>query len=237
MGKMRSETVVTTILLQSPELFLERNHLYTSKTKLRADNTLPASIIKIKEDLKMKHLIRLILLLSTITTFAKTKSSLVLFACQQYYGPNSELFNRVIILEQTSVKAIKDISKIVDGSALINPKGEFRTRQTAFRMRIYNEVSLISNEKTKKEIIEELLKKPASPDVNGELMDFIGSGSRTSSIFVFHPTPYDFKSLSIDLRDLSSGWTKTTITTSDRDIMYDDSFYQCEKPVLIPIKE
>ena len=143
----------------------------------------------------------------------------------------------MIILEQTSVKAVKDTSDIIDGSAMTDPQWGFRTRQTTFRMRIYNGVSLVSDEKTKEEIIEELLKKPASRDIDGDLMDFTGSGSRTSSTFVFRPKPYDFKSLSVDLRDLSGGWTKTTITNSDENITYEDGFYQCEKPVFIPIKE
>ena len=180
----------------------------------------------------MKHLITFIFLLSTVTAFAETKNNLVRFVCQQYNdAAGTELFDRVVIAEQISVEAIKkSLVDTVDGSEMTDyQEGDIYTQQTAFRMRIYNGTSLVSGEKTKKEIIEELLKKPASPDVDGELMDFTGTGYRMDSTFYFNSTnPYN-KSLSVNLKE-NKGRVKTNNGAMR---MIEDGPYHCEEPVLI----
>ena len=179
----------------------------------------------------MKHFISLILLLSTTKAFTADTDTLVRFVCHR--GEDRGFINTVVIVEQTSVKAI-EYNENVDGSAMIDSDGEIYTKDTPFRMRIYNDVSLVSDKKTKEEIIEELFKQSASRDLNGELMDFTGKGGRFKSEFIFSSeNPYD-KSFLIDLNDP----TYVQMSTSGgAGIMLEDGPYQCEDPVLIPVTE
>ena len=182
----------------------------------------------------MKHLMILILLFSTAKVFAGEGNSLVRFVCQGYSVSDGELFNKVVIVEQTSLKEV-DSSEIVDGSVMIDSKGEYYTGDTEARMRIYNGVSLVSDEKTKEEIINELLKKQASRDIEGTLMDFTGIGGRLTSTFGFDSiTPYEFKGFILDLKDLTYG---RIITNNGAARMHEDGRYRCEEPVLMPVSE
>ena len=182
----------------------------------------------------MKHLIILILLFSTTGAFAED-NNLVRFACQKYSVSNGQLLSTVVIVEQTSVKKFED-TEIINGSDMIkDPLENVYTYDTAFRMRIYNGVSLVSNEKTKGEIIGELLNTRASLDKDGDLMDFTGTGYRDGTWFNFDSlTPYDFKVFYLNLEDLSKGQIRTNSGAIN---MHEDGFYQCEEPVLIPISE
>lgn len=180
----------------------------------------------------MKHLISLILFFSVTNAFTAESNSLLRFTCQKYYISDGELANRVFILEQTSIKQI-DSSQVIDGSDLINPKGKYYTGETEFRMRIYN-ASLISDDQTKEEIIEELLKQEASRDTTNRLLDFKGTGGRLELTIDFgSKDPYN-KSILIDLNDLSEAQMQTNSGATN---MLEDGFYRCEEPVLIPYRD
>ena len=123
-------------------------------------------------------------------TARPTGHSLVRFVCQKYSVLSGERLNRVVVTEQLSVQSI-DGNDTVDGSDLIDIEGELYTEKAPFRMRIYNDVSLVSSEQTKEEIIADLLHKPAGRDVDGDLMDFSGKGRRFKGRFTFSSiTPY-----------------------------------------------
>lgn len=186
----------------------------------------------------MKHLISLILFLSVTNSFA-AENNFLRFVCQKYYALSGEPSNNVVIVEQTSVKRFNSKKNgVVDGSDLINPKGKNYTGQTEFRMRIFNDVSLVSDDKTKEEIIKELLKKQANRDIDGDLMDFKGIGYRLGSGFAFDSkfnsegVPYN-KTLLIKFNDLSDG---EMVTDNAASTMFEDGLYRCEEPVLIPVE-
>ena len=182
----------------------------------------------------MRHFIALILFLSMTSNLAAEGSKLLRFVCQDYtdYSATGKPNNRVAIVEQLSTKSI-DGDEVIDASDLIDPQGRVYTGQTESRMRIYNGVSLISDDRTKEEIIEELLKQEASRDINDVLLDFKGVGSRLQSTFAFEgETPYD-KTLHVRLNDLSEG---SMFTDSAARVMYEDGSYRCEEPVLIPVE-
>ena len=168
----------------------------------------------------MKYLIiSLSLLLFTSQVFSKkmvpTGRHLVRFVCQDYIDSDSE-FNRVLILEQTSSKTLNAgaSSETIEGSVLIDPdSGIYLTDAAPFRMRIYNNASLISSDKTEKQIIEELLVSEAGLDFFGNRpMDYTGRGGRLDGLFSFQSTgPYVFvKGIEIFLRE-KEGYDKQRI--------------------------
>ena len=180
----------------------------------------------------MKRSIVAILLLSTIGTIpVKAQDhSFLRIACQKYYVSDRELSAVVVIVEQLSVERIGG-TDIVDGAALVNPGGKSYTGQAAFRMRIFRSASLMSYGKTREEVVEELLRRPASTDLRGFTMDFSGIGSRLNDTFGFGSTsPYD-KSLTVDLKDL---WNAQLATDNAASTMLEDGFYKCEDPFLMP---
>ena len=154
--------------------------------------------------------------------------SLVRFVCHR--GEDQGYINRVIIVEQTSIKTIENsLADTVDGSEIIDPQVDY-TDQTPFRMRIYDDVSLVSNERTKEEVIEELLGKPAGRDLNGELMDFTGTGYSMNNIFKFNSTtPYE-KSLYVYLKEEFEGEVDTN---NGARMMLEDGPHRCEPPTLV----
>ena len=187
----------------------------------------------------MRHWMGVALLLGAATAVAET--NLAQFVCQRM-NSKGHLLDYVVIVEQTSTKAIDPIDGVspdtVDGSNLIDPDsgttawGEYYSGTTTFRMRFYKGVSLVSADKTKEEIVESLLQQPASAYPNGELMDFTGKGSRFFSGFGFESmTSWGPKSFTLDLDDL--GWGRVG-TANGAVRMLEDGPYRCEEPVLVP---
>ena len=186
----------------------------------------------------MKYFVVSMLFLLMSASLAAEDSGLLRFVCQKYYFSNGRPSDKVAIVEQLSTRRIDSDgveieSEIIDGSDLINSNGKTYSGQTAFRMRIFSGVSLLSNDKTKEEVIEELLEQEASRDIKGRLMDFKGKGGRLRSTFGFETKlPYD-KGLLVDLKDLDNG---TMDTNNAASTMFEDGLYRCEEPVLIPVE-
>ena len=165
--------------------------------------------------------------------------SLARFVCQQYDITTGSFYDRVLIAEQLSVQAITQgtaFTDTIDGSLMIDLEEPY-SGSVAFRMRNYENVSLVSAEKTKDEIIRELLDRSASRATGGSfLMDYTGEGSRLAEEFLFisdsDSEPFIMKSLSIDLTDLR-GSLSTNHGTSR---MLQDGLYRCEPPVLVPVR-
>ena len=178
------------------------------------------------------------LVIAMYAAAAVAVATLVRFVCQNT-DSKGRLLNWVVIAEQTSVEALEGASSdTVDGSSMIDtdPDAEFYTGKTAFRMRIYKDVSLVSDVWTKEDIIAELLEKPAS---RGDrfLMDFPGLGGRFDTGFVFDSqTPY-WKSLSVDLLpDYQEDWLDGRMKTANgAATLVEDGSYNCEEPVLVPV--
>lgn len=141
------------------------------------------------------------LLTATGTITAKVQqtdksSQRVLFVCQAFDRFDYKFRNRVMILEQTSTKTLDTYSNLdqVEGSSIIdlNSKATYMgmTGTAEFRMRFYIG-SLVSENETEEEIIEELLKKPGDFRVakyefqDPAPMDYIGTGNRDGSTFHF----------------------------------------------------
>lgn len=120
----------------------------------------------------------------------------VRFVCQAFDRFDYEFRNRILILEQTSTKVHDTYSNLeqMDGSSIIdlNSKATYMgmTGTAEFRMRFYIG-SLVSENQTEEEIIEELLKKPGDFRVakyefqDPAPMDYIGTGNRDGSTFYF----------------------------------------------------
>ena len=174
----------------------------------------------------MKYLIvSLSLLLFTSQALSKmvpTGNHLVRFICQNDISniPSDILvLDRVVILEQTSSKVPNTDSAMpetIEGSVLIDPNSEvFFTDRAAFRMRIYNNASLVSSEKTEEQIIEELLASKASLDSYDRPMDYTGIGVRMDDLFSFRSTgPYEFlRDTKIFLRE-KEGYVSTNFGAS-----------------------
>lgn len=124
----------------------------------------------------------------------------VRFVCQAFdYVGDHEFRNRVIILEQTSttpLDAYPDLDQ-VDGSIFFDrnwtPPSYMGVSDSAeFRLRVYI-ATLISDDKTEEEIIEELLERPGDYRDSDSWfkvqdpgpMDYIGYGIRIDSTFYF----------------------------------------------------
>ena len=156
--------------------------------------------------------------------------SLARFVCQQF-SANSKLLDRVVIVEQLSVQLIDYPDEPpLDGSDLLDPGGRTYTRQVPARMRIFNDVSLVSDTKPKEEIIDELLRAKASLNSDGDRMDFRGRASRFKSRFSFDAQKPYVKSFFIDLEDPTNIWVNTN---NGAGIMPEDGNYRCEDPVLV----
>ena len=192
----------------------------------------------------MKYLIvSLSLLLFTSQALSKmvpTGNHLVRFICQNDLSniPSSILiFDRVVILEQTSSKVPNTDSaesETIEGSVLIDPNSEvFFTDDAAFRMRIYNNASLVSSEKTEEQIIGELLAGKSSLDSYNRPMDYTGIGGRMDDLFTFRSTgPYEFeRNVDIFLGEKAEGYIDTNLGASN---MSGDGTYNCKEPVLVP---
>lgn len=232
----------------------------------------------------MKHLITLIFLLSATKAFSKdtdsTKNNLVRFVCQKYGEVGKNFFDTVAILEQMSVQgvfrkteedgnSIKSIVQpvTVDGPMIIDADGlsileafdnsdlkMLTTGKVTFRMRIYNNTSLVSSEKTKDQIVDELLRQKASLDSRGQPMDFIAKGhsykwSNSSqfyflfSFFAYSHGDSIYRKFSIDLserRELGyHAKFKAKIDFSEPLDRKENGVYYCEKPVFVskPVME
>lgn len=120
----------------------------------------------------------------------------VRFVCQAFSDTSYEFRNRVMILEQTSTKNLGGYGPDpVDGSSIIDLNSDATymgmTGVAEFRMRIYI-ASLISEEETEEEIIEQLLEKNGDYRVaryefqDSAPMDYFGTGHRDESTFVFY---------------------------------------------------
>ena len=157
--------------------------------------------------------------------------SLVRFVCQQQSIVTShKLLDTVVIAEQLSVEEF-DGDEIIDVADLIDPDGKVYTKRVPFRMRIYNDVSLVHSERSKEEVIDDLLQRSASRDIDGDLMDFTGKGGRFMSEFAFSSiTPYAYKALFVDLDGTSNG---SMSTNNGAFTMHEDGPYRCEPPTLI----
>ena len=170
----------------------------------------------------MRYLIVFVLLFFTNPAFSEWKptgNNLVRFVCQEYSGGKPRNF--VIVVEQLSVDT-------VDGSLHIIPdeiEGGFG-EENRFRMKFYIESSLISSEKTKEEMIRDLLTQPATLDDDGTKMEYEGVGSRWASEFGFVSEDeskifdmHDLRNLEAFLENGSGG-----------------GFFRCEEPELFPEK-
>ena len=172
----------------------------------------------------------------------ESEYQMIRIACQ-HVEANGELIDRVLIIEQLSTEATeKDLYSSApdhfDGVELITPGLSSHmlpqyTYKAPFRMRAYNQVSLVSPTKSRDQIVKGLLQTKASKDLKGFLMDYQGLGYRYQESFIFTSTgPYDFvKEIEIDrLTDLENlkGWMTINLTTG-----YEDGPYVCDKPVLI----
>ena len=80
---------------------------------------------------------------------AATDTHLARIVCQAYSAADQKFLGRVLVLEQTSTKplgASATESGSVDGARLLDGShSDSVTHETPFRLRIYNDVSLISN--------------------------------------------------------------------------------------------
>lgn len=120
----------------------------------------------------------------------------VRFVCQAYDQFDHEFRNRVMILEQTSTKVLDRYSglDLVDGSSIIDLNSDATymgmTATAEFRMRFYI-ASLISEDETEEEMIEQLVKKNGDYRVakyefqDSAPMDYLGTGYRDESTFYF----------------------------------------------------
>ena len=183
----------------------------------------------------MKRLLTAILLLSVCgTTLAQAQGNTLLrFVCQKYYVSDLEMSQRVAIAEQLSVQRIGS-TEIVDSYALTDHRGKSYTGQVPGRMRLYR-TSIVSDEKTKEQIVEELLERPADKDLRGRVMDFMGTGSRLTGTFGFDSQkPYN-KSIIVDLIEGSSElpqeiglpYMGQLATDNAASTMLEDGFYGC----------
>lgn len=121
----------------------------------------------------------------------------VRFVCQAYDRFDHEFRNRVMILEQTSTRVLDKYSNLdlVDGLAIIDLNSEATymgmTGTAEFRMRFYI-ASLISEEETDEEMIEQLMKNNGDYRVaqyefqDAAPMDYLGTGYRDESTFYFN---------------------------------------------------
>ena len=172
---------------------------------------------------KMRYLVIFIFLFSTspvLSAWKPTGNNLVRFVCQGYSG--GEPYNEVIVIEQLSVDT-------VDGSLHIVPDeiegglGE----ENRFRMKMHLDSSLISSERTKKEIIRDLLTQPASLNsYDGTRMEYEGVGLRWMSEFNFVS---DDESRIFDMHDLRN--LEAFLENGAA-----GAFLQCEEPELFPEK-
>ena len=172
----------------------------------------------------MRYLIIVfVFLFSTTPGFSawkETGNNLARFVCQEY--SYDEPRNLVIIVEQLSVDT-------VDGSLHIDPdeiEGELG-EENRFRMKIYRDSTLISSEKTKEEVIKDLLSQEASLDSDGNRMEYEGMGSRFLFEFTF-VSEDESKVFNIDLRNRGADISNNNIIIS--------AFLQCEEPELFPEK-
>lgn len=187
----------------------------------------------------MKYLISLSLLFFTTRAFSKTIPTgheLARFVCQGSMFNDRKPLDFVVILEQTSSKTLKINGilydkKIIDGSVLV-ALDNFWTDYAPFRMRVYR-TSLLSDEKTEKQIIEELLRKKADLDSHGRQMDYTGRVSwwPRNKINFESTAPYDFlREMSISLEN-KEGIIQTEFGKIS---LLGDGFYICKDPILIP---
>ena len=162
---------------------------------------------------------------------AASGHSLVRLVCQQYSATDGELFNRVVIVEQTSINEIDDPTRIIDARTLLDyDSGEAYTGDVPARMRIYSGVSLGSDDRANETITEALRRQPASRDSDGTLMDFTGRAYRTDRALGFESiSPDDSKAFSLGFRTMRNGYIRTNDGTVRMD---EDGRYRCETPAL-----
>ena len=191
----------------------------------------------------MKYLISLSLFLAATQAFSEatpTGNHLLRFVCQEY--SIEDPLNNVLLLEQLSVipldkKSVAGGFDTVDGSVLIDPDDyvRFYTGEVDFRMRIFK-TSLISDQRSADQIIEDLIQREADLDVEGQLMDYTGYGVRVLSEFRFISTGSSefVKDVSISLLDESISLKKFEGGMDTKNGSLEDGIYRCKDPVLIP---
>ena len=142
--------------------------------------------------------------------------------------------DRVIILNQIS-------NQFVNGSDLIALEPNVPTAQTEFKMSIYK-ASLISDKKTKEQIINELLGK--RPDFEYDGLVFRDESSRlifsnppetaTKIEMVVHMDGYLTRNI-VEAREFRfANWGWFFIENSDKSShLLEDGIYHCEDPILL----
>ncbi len=162
-----------------------------------------------------------------------TGYQLVRFVCQAAAFTTKQLRNHVVILEQISSKTMNTDSAdfpTIDGSVLMDPNGRIMTDKGEFRMRIYNNTSLVSSTQTVEQIVEDLLDQEASFNKANQLMDYRGVGYRFVQTFVFTSTNVHLqKKMSVFIEDHSG-----ELKTIDGNQTLEDGYYICQEPVLVP---
>ncbi len=175
----------------------------------------------------------------------ESEFQMIRIACQEVQA-DGELIDRVLIIEQLSTEATdkhlySSAPDHFDGVELITPGLSSHilpayTFKAPFRMRIYNQVSLVSPTKSRDQIVQRLLQTKAGKDpAKGFLMDYQGLGYRYESSLIFRSKdPHGFlKKIEIGLmgRNNRKGYMTTNLTAG-----LVDGPYICDEPVLIPVQ-
>ena len=180
----------------------------------------------------------------------------VQIVCQAWDEENQGLLGRVLILEQLSTKPFgssESQAATIDGSALVATGHQPpSTANAAFRLRIYDNVSLISNVpslsgsgnerrelaeisfsmgRRDADIVTSLRNRTASVNAWGRRMDYTGHGRRVGSRLTFRSTWSDNseKSLNLFLKS-SRAIVDTRLGPSDPSV---DGPYHCKKPIVV----
>ena len=188
----------------------------------------------------------------------------VQIVCQAWDEENQKFLGRVLILEQLSAKPFgssESQAGTIDASELVATAHQPpSTENAAFRLRIYNNVSLIShlqslsgraagsiarsdNEKRELaeisfsmgtrdgDIITSLRNRVASVNAWGRKMDYSGYGRRVGSRLTFRSTLSNHSEKSLNLFLKSSrAIVDTKLGPSDSS---EDGPYHCKKPILV----